>query len=115
MGCLEAECFRLRHVRVEALLQARDARGVKWRAFTSAHISRPGPEDGTLGLLLHGTSVVGFCSEEAALARLVQSQAPPSSVTCVVNYIPFSLSNFSKLVFGASRTKPVAVFCEVCR
>ncbi|CAE7480316.1 XI-B [Symbiodinium pilosum] len=36
------ECFRLRHVRVEALLQ-----------------------DGTLGLLLHGTSVVGFCSEEA--------------------------------------------------
>ncbi|CAE7697077.1 XI-B [Symbiodinium necroappetens] len=37
------ECFRLRHVRVEALLQ-----------------------DGTLGLLLHGTSVVGFCSEEAA-------------------------------------------------
>ncbi|CAJ1340208.1 unnamed protein product [Effrenium voratum] len=37
------ECFRLRQVSVEALLQ-----------------------DGTLGLLLHGTSVVGFCSEDAA-------------------------------------------------
>lgn len=35
--------FRLRHVKVHGLLQ-----------------------DGTLGLLLHGTSVVGFCSEEAA-------------------------------------------------
>ena len=65
-GLPGGECFRLRHVRVEALLQARDARGVKWRAFTSAYFSRPGPEDGTLGLLLHGTSVVGFCSEEAA-------------------------------------------------
>jgi len=37
------ECFRLRHVQVESLL-----------------------EDGTLGLLLHGTSVVGFCSDDAA-------------------------------------------------
>lgn len=35
-------CFRLRHVRVHGLL-----------------------EDGTLGLLLHGTSVVGFCSPQA--------------------------------------------------
>ena len=38
-----SECFRLRHVQIEALLK-----------------------DGTLGLLLHGTSVVGFCSEEVA-------------------------------------------------
>eukprot|EP00931_Biecheleriopsis_adriatica_P088056 TRINITY_DN62447_c0_g1_i1.p1 TRINITY_DN62447_c0_g1~~TRINITY_DN62447_c0_g1_i1.p1 ORF type:complete len:363 (+),score=71.52 TRINITY_DN62447_c0_g1_i1:109-1197(+) len=37
------ECFRLRQVNVDGLLQ-----------------------DGTLGLLLHGTSVVGFCSDEAA-------------------------------------------------
>lgn len=35
-------CFRLRQIRVHALLQ-----------------------DGTLGLLLHGTSIVGFCSAEA--------------------------------------------------
>lgn len=38
-----AYSFRLRQVKVDGLLQ-----------------------DGTLGLLLHGTSVVGFCSEEAA-------------------------------------------------
>ncbi|CAK9013479.1 unnamed protein product [Durusdinium trenchii] len=37
------ECFRLRHVRIKSLLP-----------------------DGTLGLLLHGTSVVGFCSEDVA-------------------------------------------------
>lgn len=35
-------CFRLRQIRVDALLQ-----------------------DGTLGLLLHGTSIVGFCAPEA--------------------------------------------------
>lgn len=38
-----SECFRLRHVQIDTLLK-----------------------DGTLGLLLHGTSVVGFCSEEVA-------------------------------------------------
>lgn len=47
--------------------------------FVFLNVFRNFPQDGTLGLLLHGTSVVGFCSEEVADQGWPQPQSRPCS------------------------------------
>ena len=82
-------------------------------------------EDGTLGLLLHGTSVVGFCSEDAATHGWLEPQRSPNATAhckfailvflyffsfslqlsplfvflVLFNFLLFSSLGFSRLVF----------------
>ena len=64
--------------------------------FVFLNVFRNFPQDGTLGLLLHGTSVVGFCSEEVADQGWPQPQSRPCSQrrVCLFRRISIISHNF---------------------
>ena len=62
-------------------------------------------KDGTLGLLLHGTSVVGFCSEEVA----DQGWPAPEGISP-----PKCISKYMKIVQRTGHLQNALLKCESC-
>lgn len=67
--------------------------------FVFLNVFRNFPQDGTLGLLLHGTSVVGFCSEEVADQGWPQPQSRPCSQCRVCLFRRISIISHKFLMY----------------